>query len=150
MARNLQVVGWREWVSFPQIGIKKIKAKIDTGARTSALHAFDIQEFKQGTQRFVQFKVHPLQRNSQKTVTVRAKVAEIRRIKDSGGNVTERPVIVTDLQIGESVFPIELTLINRDEMGFRLLLGRSAVKNMFLVDSGRSYLKSKRGSKEVS
>jgi hypothetical protein len=144
----LEVVGWREWVSFPEIGIKRIKAKIDTGARTSALHAFDIEQYSKGTQKFVQFKVHPLQRNNHKSVTVRAKVAEMRRIKDSGGNITERPVIVTDLKIGDAVFPIEITLINRDEMGFRLLLGRSAVKNLFFVDPGRSFLKSKRVAKE--
>ena len=140
MVRSLPTIGWREWVSFPSLGIKAVKAKIDSGARTSVLHAYDITEYTRDHLPYVKFKVHPIQRNKQITIDSHARVLDKRIVRDSGGRTTERHVILTTMKLGETLLDIELTLINRDEMGFRMLLGRSAIKNLFVIDPGRSYL----------
>jgi hypothetical protein len=139
-SRDLPRVGWREWVALPDLGVERIKAKIDTGARTSSLHAFDIRRVVRGGRRFVRFKVHPRQRDASFTVEARAPLIAVRRVRSSSGHVTERPVILTDVAILDQRWEIELTLIARDEMGFRMLLGRQAVRNRFLVDAGRSHV----------
>ena len=136
--KDLDIIGWREWVSFPELGIKTIKAKIDTGARTSALHVSHIRVVK-GTN-IVKFKIHPVQRRSRPVIEASAKMVNRREIKSSNGEISVRPVIITKIKIGEKILPIELSLVNRDLMGFRLLLGRSALKNHFIVDSGKSFL----------
>lgn len=133
------VIGWREWADLPSLKIKNIKGKIDSGARSSSLHAFDLKFYKKGNSEFVKFKVHPDQRSTAKTVECRSKVLERRTVKSSNGKSELRPVIVTDLEMMDQKWPIELTLTNRDEMGFRLLLGREAFRKRFLVDAGRSY-----------
>ena len=139
-----RVIGWREVVVLPQLGIDKIKVKIDTGARSSALHAFNIREFKRDGKDLVRFQVHPLQRDRITTVTSEAELLEYRKIRNSGGGDQLRPVIITEVKLGESSWKIELTLTNRDVMGFRMLLGRQAVRNKFLIDPGRSFLQSRR------
>lgn len=141
--KNLTVLGWREWVALPDLKVKKIKAKIDTGARTSSLHAFDLKKFRRGRQTWVSFIIHPLQRNTRKEITVKAKVIEERRVKSSNGEWTLRPVVRTDVEVEGRRWPIELTLINRDEMGFRMLLGREAIRGKFAVDPGRSFVTGK-------
>lgn len=143
----LPAIGWREWISLPDLGMTGIKAKIDTGARSSALHAFDIEYFKQQEIDFVRFKVHPYQFNNVDTVTAEAELLDIRTIRNSGGQAQSRPVIRTNVMLGQHLWPIELTLTNRDVMGFRMLLGRQAVRRRFLVDSGRSYLQSSKRRK---
>jgi hypothetical protein len=140
----LATIGWREWLAVPELGIRAIKAKIDTGARSSALHAFDIELFERGDQRMVRFRVHPWQRNLEETVAAEAPLAEERLVRNSGGVETLRPVIVTHVELLGQQWPIELTLTPRDYMGFRMLLGREAVRRRFLVDPGRSYLSGKR------
>lgn len=142
------VVGWREWVSLPRLGIEAIKPKIDTGARSSALHAFDLESFRDRGVEIVRFCVHPLQRDDAFSKTVEAEVLEYRRVTSSSGHRTKRPVIRTDVQIRDLRWEIELTLANRDEMGFRMLLGREAIRGRFLVDPGRSYLIGKRRRKK--
>lgn len=137
---KLSVIGWREWLDLPELGISTIKAKIDTGARSSALHAFDIQQFKVNEKEMIRFEVHPVQRDSRHTVTTEAELMEWREVKNSGGVVQLRPVIQTKLKLGGQQWVIELTLTNRDMMGFRMLLGRSAIRKRFLVDPGKSYL----------
>jgi len=132
------VIGWREWVELPSLGIRHIKAKVDTGARTSALHASDIEYFS--NRRKVRFSVHPLQRNRFKTVTAEATVIGRRSIKSSVGHVTVRPVIRTDIILLNRKWEIEITLVNRDQMGFRMLLGRQAIRGLYTVDPGRSFL----------
>ncbi len=127
---------------MPDLGITRIKAKIDTGARSSALHAFDIEIFKQRGLDFVRFKVHPYQHNSTDTITAESELLDIRNVRNSGGHAQSRPVIQTTVTLGERQWPLELTLTNRDVMGFRMLLGRQAVRQRFLIDSGRSYLQS--------
>lgn len=134
------VVGWREWASLPDLGISKIKAKVDTGARTSAIHAYDIESFRQRGRDMVRFKVHPLQRNQKKLVLCTAAVVDERMIRSSSGHTSLRPVIETMIKIGPLSWNIELTLTNRDEMGFRMLLGRQAVRDHLLVHAGKSFL----------
>lgn len=134
------VIGWREWVELPDLGVKSIKAKIDTGARSSSLHAFDIKIYKQGEDQWARFQINPVQRKTGHPVTVDARILEFRSIRSSNGVSTMRPVIVTNIAFLGTTWPIELTLSNRDEMGFRMLLGREAVRGRFLVDAGRSFL----------
>ncbi len=139
---NLPVIGWREWLSLPNLEIARIKAKIDTGARSSALHAFDIDIFKRRGLDFVRFKIHPFQHNSADTITAESELLDMRHVRNSGGHAQLRPVIRTTVALGGRQWPLELTLTNRDVMGFRMLLGRQAVRQRFLIDSGRSYLQS--------
>ncbi len=133
------VIGWREWVALPELGVDRIKAKIDTGARTSAIHAFDIEVYKKGGQEWVRFAIHPYQKNDTDIQTCICPVRDIRVITNSGGSREQRVVIETQLTIGNLSWPIEMTLTNRDEMGFRMLLGRTAMKGRFLVDPGKSF-----------
>ncbi|NEP62554.1 MAG: ATP-dependent zinc protease [Symploca sp. SIO2G7] len=146
----LNTIGWREWISLPDLGMAGIKAKIDTGARSSTLHAFDIEVFKLNDSNFVRFKVCPYQFNDTDIVTAEAELLDIRNIRNSGGQSQSRPVIKTSVMLGEQLWPIELTLTNRDVMGFRMLLGRQAVRRRFLVDSGRSYLRSSRRTRKLN
>jgi hypothetical protein len=141
---NLLVIGWREWIGFPELGIKNIKAKIDTGARTSALHAFDIEMFTRKGREFVSFKVHPFQKDMRTVRTCVAEVVDKRKVKNSGGKSSIRPVISTRIKVGELSWMIEVTLINRDEMGFRLLVGREALRGHLLVNPGSSFLLGRR------
>jgi hypothetical protein len=142
MTKNsAQLIGWREWLALPDIGLPGIKAKIDTGARTSALHAYFVEPFQQDRVDFVRFGVHPLLRKPDLVRICQAPVKECRQVTDSGGHREERYVIETTIQLGRFSSTIELTLTNRDTMKFRMLLGRSALQQMgVLVDSTRSYL----------
>lgn len=133
------VIGWREWIELPNLGIPRVKAKIDTGARSSSIHALDIKLSESAGKTFVDFRVHPLQRNAHETVRCRAEVLEYRLIRSSSGHAQKRPVIVTDIRVLGETWPIELTLANRDEMGFRMLLGREAIRKRFMVDCGKSF-----------
>ncbi|MCB0377532.1 MAG: ATP-dependent zinc protease [Bdellovibrionales bacterium] len=132
-------IGWREWVSLPSVGIKKIKAKVDTGAQTSAMHAYDVEFYRKAGHEFVKFKVHPEQRSTKKSSACRARVVDYRKVKSSNGQSELRPVIISDIELMDQKWPIEITLTNRDEMGFRMLLGREAFKKRFLVDAGNSF-----------
>ncbi len=131
-------------MSLPELGVDTIKAKVDTGARTSALHAFDVEQYADGERRMVRFKVHPIQRDSHHTVEASAPLVDMRVVRNPGHGPREelRPVIATALQVGDVRFPIELTLTRRDAMGFRMLLGRQAIRNRFVVDPGKSFVSS--------
>jgi hypothetical protein len=133
------VLGWREWVSLPALGIDAIKVKVDTGARSSAIHAFEIERFRRRKREMVRFLVHPLQRDVEKTVECEAEVHGERHVRPSAGSQDLRIVVVTDLECNGLRWPIELTLAARDQMGFRMLLGRQAIRGNFVVDPGRSY-----------
>lgn len=134
------VIGWREWVGLPDLGVAHIKAKVDTGAKTSALHAFYVQPFEREGMPWVRFGVHPLQANTTQVVECEAPVKDVRRVTDSGGHAEMRPVIETTLVVQGETRLIELTLTDRENMMFRMLLGRSALKRRFVVDSGKSFL----------
>lgn len=135
-----QVIGWREWVSLPEFGIKKIKAKIDTGAHTSVLHAFQIDVFRAHGRDKVKFVIHPKQATTKKVLTCTANLVDIRWITDSSGNRDQRYVIETTLVAGEMSWPVEMTLNRRDDMRYRMLLGRTALRGRFLIDISSSYL----------
>ncbi|MFT5830934.1 MAG: hypothetical protein ACI9D0_001523 [Bacteroidia bacterium] len=139
------VIGWREWVALPDLGIRTVKAKVDTGARTSSLHAFDLEEFREGRQDMVRFKIHPEQRSSKREKSVEARVHEWRSVRSSSGETELRPVILTTIEIFGESWEVELTLTRRDAMGFRMLLGRQAVRGHIVVDPGRSFLNGRRG-----
>ena len=140
MKREMPHIGWREWVSLPALGVPHIKAKIDTGARTSVLHAYDIEIVHRGGHAYVRFVVHPLQRNTDVSIFAEAPLLGERTVRSSSGHVSRRPVIRTAVEILGERRDVELTLVSRDEMGFRMLLGRQAVRDDFLIDAGRSYV----------
>ena len=134
------VVGWREWVCLPDLGAVRVKAKIDTGARTSAIHAWKIQPFDKDGEAWVRFELHPNQDDNKTRIACEARVVDSRLIKSSNGQEQRRYVIRTAMQLGPHVWPIELTLTRRDEMGFRMLVGRTALKPGALVNPSKSFL----------
>lgn len=145
-----ETLGWREWVSLPDLGIDRIKAKVDTGARTSALHAFDVELVDVAGQKHVRFKMHPEQRDLETVIKCQAPLLDEREVRDSGGHSEQRYVIQTNIVIGSSVHLVEVTLTNRDSMGFRMLIGRKAMEGVYLVDPGKSYLIGKKKKYEKS
>ena len=137
--KTIEIIGWREWVGLPDFGIKSIKVKVDTGARSSSLHVFDLKSFQRDEKTWVKFKIHPAQRKSEPTVEAEVEVLEFRNVRSSNGKSASRPVIITHVELRGEVYPVELTLASRDNLGFRMLLGREAFRGRFLVDAGNSY-----------
>lgn len=132
-------IGWREWAALPDLGVDRIKAKIDTGAKTSAIHAVRVRAFERGGGVYVSFDVHPIQRQTRPEIECVARVIDRRRVRSSNGEAETRYIIMTSLDIGGERFEIEMSLANRDDMGFRLLLGRDALKKRFVVDPAKSF-----------
>lgn len=147
MSDLLPTVGWREWAGLPDLKIRRVKVKVDTGARSSSLHALNIEEFHRDGQDFVRFDVQPRQRSERRQVVCEAPVLEFRQIRSSNGKVQRRPVIRTTLALLDQQFSVDLTLTDRSKMGFRMLVGREALRSRFVVDAAGSFLGGRRLSK---
>ncbi len=132
------IIGWREWCALPELNLPGILAKIDTGAKTSSLHAFDIRE-SQKQAGWLEFSIHPVQRRRKPEIRCSAPCVDYRAVTSSNGRSEERPVILTTIQIGLRSFATEITLTNRDDMGFRMLIGRQTLAKNFIVDPALSY-----------
>ncbi|GJL62713.1 MAG: ribosomal protein S6 modification protein [Nitrospirales bacterium] len=133
------IIGWREWIALPELGVERLKAKIDTGARTSALHAFGIEQYTKQGREWIRFTIQPYQHNDINKRVCTCPVRECRVVTNSGGAREQRFVIETRLTLGTLSWPIEITLTNRDQMGFRMLLGRTAIRRHCVIDPGRSF-----------
>lgn len=138
----LPIIGWREYLTLPELGVDLIKAKVDTGARSSAIHAADVKIFEQSGQKIVRFQLYPQHHSETEAIVAEAELFDQREVRNSGGISQLRPVIKTIVKLGSQSWSIELTLTNRDLMGFPMLLGREAVRRRFLVDAGGSFLQS--------
>lgn len=134
------LTGWREWVALPDLGVDWIKAKIDTGARTSSLHAFDIVEFDQDGEPWVRFRVKPWQDSQLDAVVVELPVHDRRAVRSSSGHAQQRLVVELLIRLVDREVLAEVTLSNRDEMGFRMLIGREALRQGYSIDPARSFL----------
>lgn len=133
------IIGWREWASLPEIGIDRIKVKVDTGARNSALHAYNTSLISKNGENWIHFDIHPDQNDETTIRSCMVRLIDRRWVTNSGGTRERRFVIETPIRIGDSEWPIIITLTNRDEMGFRMLVGRSAIKGKYMVDPARSF-----------
>lgn len=140
MVEKKIIVGSEEWCALPQINIPAIKARVDSGAKTSALHAVNITPYKKNGNPWVSFEVHPLQNDGKTTIHCEAPVFDKRRVKSSSGQSEKRFVIKIAISIAEDTWEIEVTLTNRDSMGYRMLLGRQAMSGKMLVDPEASLL----------
>ncbi len=141
-AHSTTIAGWREWVGLPSAGVPWIKAKLDTGARSSSVHAFGIEPLApdaDGTER-VRFRLRPWQRSDADTVVVECPVHDRRSVRSSSGHTEERIVVLMDITLMGRTITAEMTLSNRDSMGFRMLIGREALRQGFVVDPRRSFL----------
>ncbi len=138
--RQPVVAGWREWASLPDLGVSFLKVKLDTGARTSALHAWDIQPFERAGDEWIRFILHPVQRNQAVSIVCEARLVGHRTVRSTSGKTENRYVISTTLLLGGQERTIDVTLTNRDQMGFRMLLGRTAMRRWIVVDPARSFL----------
>lgn len=147
MKQGKTIIGWREWLALPDLGVRAVKAKIDTGARTSALHTFGLESFEEDGILKVKFRIHPLQLRKDIVVNCIADVMDRRRVTSSDGQREMRYVITTTVVLGDFRWPVEMTLTNRDSMRFRMLLGRAAVSGRMLVDPAKSYLGSRKPAK---
>ncbi|NJL86183.1 MAG: ATP-dependent zinc protease [Leptolyngbyaceae cyanobacterium SM1_1_3] len=139
---ELALLGWREWIELPDLGIVKVKAKIDTGARSSALHALEIERFNRTGRQMVRFKVFSNYQTCAQPLSVETDLLDRRQVRSSSGQTELRSIIQTHVAIRGQCWPIELTLTDRTQMGFPMLLGRQAMRGRFAVDPGQSYLQS--------
>lgn len=146
----MNIVGWREWLTLPELGIPGIKAKVDTGAKTSAIHAFEVDVYKQDDIEYVRFKIHPVFRKKSIEIECVAPLVDRRMVRDSGGHQEERLVIRSTAQLGEFRLEADFTLTSRDDMRFPMLLGRRALESEhLLVDVTKSYVHGRMRIREI-
>ena len=142
--KTKKIIGWKEWFNLDCLALPAIKGKIDTGAKTSALHAFNIETFYIEDVEYVRFDIHPLQKNKRLVRSCISRVIDRRMVSDSSGKKEKRIVIKSDLKIGDKKIRVELTLTNRDNMSFRMLLGREAIMQAkMIVDISKSFVQGK-------
>lgn len=139
------IIGWREWVSFPDWNVPHLKAKVDTGARTSSLHVSEMVLYDRDDSKWARFVIHPWQGSDDDPVTVETPVLSVREVRSSSGLSEQRPVILCKITVAGIILEAEITLTNRAEMGFRMLLGREAIRGGFSVVPGKSYLSGRPG-----
>lgn len=137
---NKIIVGSEEWCSLPHLNIPTIKARVDSGAKTSALHAVNITPFKKEGELWVSFEVHPIQNDGKTVIYTESRVVDKRSVKSSSGASETRYIIKSRLSLAETTWDIEVSLTNRDSMGYRMLLGRQAMAGKMLVDPESSFL----------
>ncbi len=138
--RRRKTIGWREWVQLPEFGVTEIKVKVDTGADSSSLHAFNMERFSRDDGEWVRFEIHPRQRSRKPAIVCEALVVKERKVKNPGGRTELRPVIRTSLIVAGREIDAMVNLTTRDQMSFRMLVGRRTIRKHFIVDPGRSYL----------
>ena len=143
------IIGKEEWCGLPELGLPAIKARVDSGAKTSSLHAFNIHQFEEAGKRYVHFDIHPIQNNRKIIQSCRGLVVDKREVKSSSGDKERRPVIKTPITLGDETWEIEVTLTNRDSMGYRMLIGREAMTNRVLIDPDSSMCLGKVADEEV-
>jgi hypothetical protein len=143
MPAQLPMLGWREWVALPEFGIAQIKAKIDTGARSSALHTVDLDPYLKHGENWLMFTVETKQKYKEELIECHAPIKDRRVVSNSGGHKQRRYVIETQLIFGRHLIQAEITLTNRDSMRFPMLLGRTAMNRIFIIDPHASYLQDK-------
>ena len=149
MSKDKKTIGNQEWCAFPRLGLPAIKARVDSGAKTSSIHAFNIDSFVKDSSEWVSFQVHPLQRNDEILIRCESQVIDRRNVKSSSGTSETRYVINTPISLGDKVWDIELTLTDRDAMGYRMLLGREAMNGRLIIDPSRQCLLAKISSKKA-
>lgn len=147
--RDLSVIGAEEWCEFPSLSIPAVKARVDSGAKTSSLHAFNIEKFMRSSNPWVRFEIHPLQKDRKISIRCEAEVVDQRRIKNTSGISEQRYVICVPMNLGDEKLSVELTLTNRDSMGYRMLLGREAMVDRFLIDPSSSFFKGERSDAQL-
>lgn len=144
------IIGNQEWCAFPELNIPAVKARVDSGAKTSSLHAFNIKPIQKDGQDWVGFDIHPIQKDKKTNIYCEAPLVDKRFVKSSNGKSKRRFVIIASLRLGDSSWPIELTLANRDSMGFRMLLGREAMKGKFIIDPDESFMLGENNKKSIA
>jgi ribosomal protein S6--L-glutamate ligase len=150
LSKSKTIIGREEWCSFSNLGIPAIKARIDSGAKTSSIHAFNIHRFKRNGDSWVSFEVHPLQKNRRTVIRCEKPLVDIRSVKSSSGTTDKRYVINERIKLGEEEWDVELTLANRDSMGYRMLLGREAMSGRMIVDPDLKFCLGKISLKKIS
>lgn len=133
------IIGSVEWCSFPGLGIPAIKARVDSGAKTSSIHAFNIQKIRRNGESWISFEVHPLQGDRRTVIRCEQPILDKRVVKSSSGIAETRYVIAANIKVGDEAWDIEITLANRDSMGYRMLLGREAMSGRMLVDPSLNF-----------
>ena len=150
MIKDKKTIGNQEWCAFPELGILAIKARVDSGAKTSSIHAFNITTYLREDVQWVKFEVHPVQRNDQISIQCECPIIDQRDVKSSSGTSETRYVISTPISLGEEVWDIQLTLSDRDAMGYRMLLGREAMNGRLVIDPSMKCVLGKISIKKIN